>query len=220
MLFMYVYHVRKRRRQGREENPTAPQQQKKTAAAVAGAKEEKASACTGCCIGGGRSDGSEDSSDCSASSSDAASDDGGGDDLKRRAGSFIGWSTPQHHSKKHEPQQAPAPATLVTVDGGDGELEMETLLKASAYILGATGSSIVYKAVLADGTALAVRRIGESGGADKLKDFEAQVRAVARFRHPNVLRLRGFYWGADEKLLIHDYAANGSLANIAFTSKP
>lgn len=214
MLFLYVYHVRKRRRQGREENPTAPQQQKKT---VAVAKEDKPSASTGCCIGGGRSDGSEDSSDCSASSSDAGSDDG--EDLKRRAGSFIGWSTPQHHSKKHEPQQPPAPATLVTVDGGDGELEMETLLKASAYILGATGSSIVYKAVLADGTALAVRRIGESGGADKLKDFEAQVRAVARFRHPNVLRLRGFYWGADEKLLIHDYAANGSLANIAFTRR-
>ncbi|CAM0908837.1 unnamed protein product [Alopecurus aequalis] len=218
MLFLYVYHIRKKRRQGREENPTAPQQhQKKTAAAVAEAKEDKPSASTGCCIGGGRSDGSsEDSSDCSASSSDAGDD---GEDLKKRPGSFIGWSTPQHHSKKHEQPQPPAPATLVTVDGGGGELEMETLLKASAYILGATGSSIVYRAVLADGTALAVRRIGESGGADKLKDFEAQVRAVARFRHPNVLRLRGFYWGADEKLLIHDYAANGSLANIAFNRR-
>jgi hypothetical protein len=170
----------------------------------------------GCCIGR-RNDGS-DSSECSVSS-DGESDDG--EDLKKR-GSLIGRSTPQDHgSKKHNPpqQQAPpAPATLVTVDG-DGELEMETLLKASAYILGATGSSIVYKAVLADGTALAVRRIGESGGADKLKDFESQVRAVARFRHPNILRLRGFYWGADEKLLIHDYAPNGSLANIAFSSK-
>jgi hypothetical protein len=217
LLFLYVYHARKKRRQ---ENPTAPQQQQKKTAV---AKEDKpsSSASAGCCIGGGRSDGSEDSSDCSASSSsDAASDDGRlSSDQKKRTASFIGWSTPQHHSKKHEPQQAPAPATLVTVDVGGGELEMETLLKASAYILGATGSSIVYKAVLADGTALAVRRIGESGGADKLKDFEAQVRAVARFRHPNLLRLRGFYWGADEKLLIHDYAVNGSLANIAFTSK-
>ena len=102
----------------------------------------------------------------------------------------------------------------------DGKLEMETLLKASAYILGATSSSIVYKVMLADGTALAVRRIGESGGTEKLKDFEAQVCAVARFCHPNILRLRGFYWGADEKLLIHDYAPNGSIANIAFSSKP
>lgn len=229
-LFLYVYHVRKRRR---ERGMAPPPQQQKSARGgdgsvktvdmdVAGVREDRASTSTGCCIGRRKSDGSE-SSYCTASSSDAGSD--GDEDIKRRhPGSFIGWTTPQHHSKKHNEQQqqaaqAPAPATLVTVDGGGGELEMETLLKASAYILGATGSSIVYKAVLADGTALAVRRIGESGGAEKLKDFDAQVRAVARFRHPNVLRLRGFYWGADEKLLIHDYAANGSLANIAFTRR-
>ncbi|KAI9197973.1 hypothetical protein LWI28_007804 [Acer negundo] len=44
---------------------------------------------------------------------------------------------------------------LVTVDNGEIKLELETLFKASAYILGTTGSSIVYKAVLGDGTALA-----------------------------------------------------------------
>ncbi|XP_066370673.1 probable LRR receptor-like serine/threonine-protein kinase At4g37250 [Miscanthus floridulus] len=226
MLFMYAYHVRKKRRQRREENPTPPLQLKSARGIdgdvktldIAGGKEEKASTSTGCCIGR-RNDGS-DSSEYSASS-DGDSDDE--EDLKKR-GSFICRSTPQEHggSKKHNlPQQqqaAPAPVTLVTVDG-DSELEMETLLKASAYILGATGSSIVYRAVLADGTTLAVRRIGESGGAEKLKDFEAQVRAVARFRHPNILRLRGFYWGADEKLLIHDYAPNCSLANIAFSRR-
>uniref|UniRef100_A0A0E0LDT6 Protein kinase domain-containing protein n=1 Tax=Oryza punctata TaxID=4537 RepID=A0A0E0LDT6_ORYPU len=227
MLFLYIYHIRKKRRQQRrhQQQQDSPLQQKSNRAIgdvktldIAGAKEEKASTSTGCCIG--RKNDSSDSSDCSVlSEAESSSDDE--DDLKKRTGSFIGRSTPQHHSKKHDqPHQAapPAPATLVTVDG-DGELEMETLLKASAYILGATGSSIVYKAVLADGTALAVRRIGESGGVDKLKDFEAQVRAVARFRHPNILRLRGFYWGADEKLLIHDYATNGSLANIAFSRR-
>ncbi|OEL35994.1 Receptor protein kinase-like protein [Dichanthelium oligosanthes] len=224
MLFLYAYHVRKKRRQRREQDPTPPMQHKSMREMdggvktldIAGGKEEKASTSMGCCIG--RRNDNSDSSECSVSS-DGESDDG--EDLKKR-GSLIGRSTPQEHgSKKHNPPQhqaTPAPATLVTVDG-DGELEMETLLKASAYILGATGSSIVYKAVLADGTALAVRRIGESGGADKLKDFESQVRAVARFRHPNILRLRGFYWGADEKLLIHDYAPNGSLANIAFSRR-
>ena len=106
---------------------------------------------------------------------------------------------------------------LVTVEGEE-ELELETLLKASAYILGARGSSIMYKAVLGDGKALAVRRIGESGGAmEKLKDFEAQVRGIAKLRHPNLLCLRGFYWGEDEKLLIYDYLSNGSLANIAYS---
>ncbi|KAF8687845.1 hypothetical protein HU200_042787 [Digitaria exilis] len=211
MLFLYAYHVRKKRRQRREEEDSPPpSMQQKSMRAIdggvktldlAGAKEDKASTSMGCCGIGRRNDGS-DSSEFSVSSDGESEDD---EELKKR-GSLIDRSTPQDHgSKKHNQAAAPAPATLVTVDG-DGELEMETLLKASAYILGATGSSIVYKAVLADGTALAVRRIGESGGADKLKDFEAQVRAVARFRHPNILRLRGFYWGADEKLLIHDYA--------------
>uniref|UniRef100_A0A0D9WSF5 Protein kinase domain-containing protein n=1 Tax=Leersia perrieri TaxID=77586 RepID=A0A0D9WSF5_9ORYZ len=238
MLFLYIYHIRKKRQQRnrRPEQGTPLQQQKSSRVIggggggggiktldIAGVKEEKASTSTGCCIGGGKNDSSD---DCSVSSSEEESDssDDEHEDLKKRSLSFIGGgrsSTPQHHhhSKKNDAaaSPAPAPATLVTVDGG--ELEMETLLKASAYILGATGSSIVYKAVLADGTALAVRRIGESGGVDKLKDFEAQVRAVARFRHPNILRLRGFYWGADEKLLIHDYATNGSLANIAFSRR-
>ncbi|KAL8245853.1 hypothetical protein R6Q59_007069 [Mikania micrantha] len=101
---------------------------------------------------------------------------------------------------------------LVTVDGGEKELELETLLKASAYILGATGSSIIYKAVLEDGTALAVRRIGESG-LERFRDFENQVRVIAKLVHPNLIRIRGFYWGSDEKLVIYDYVPNGSLAN-------
>ncbi|KVH92481.1 probable LRR receptor-like serine/threonine-protein kinase At4g37250 [Cynara cardunculus var. scolymus] len=104
---------------------------------------------------------------------------------------------------------------LVTVDGGDKKLELETLLKASAYILGATGSSIIYKAVLEDGTALAVRRIGESG-LERFRDFENQVRVIAKLIHPNLVRIRGFYWGADEKLVIYDFIPHGSLANARY----
>lgn len=104
--------------------------------------------------------------------------------------------------------------TLVTVDG-ERQLEVETLLKASAYILGATGSSIMYKAVLEDGTSLAVRRIGESG-VERFKDFENQVRVIAKLVHPNLVRVRGFYWGHDEKLIIYDFVPNGSLANVRY----
>ncbi|CAI8609313.1 unnamed protein product [Vicia faba] len=104
--------------------------------------------------------------------------------------------------------------TLVTVDG-ERELEVETLLKASAYILGATGSSIMYKAVLEDGTSLAVRRIGESG-VERFKDFENQVRVIGKLVHPNLVRVRGFYWGHDEKLIIYDYVPNGCLANVRY----
>ncbi|XVF01323.1 hypothetical protein REPUB_Repub04eG0078000 [Reevesia pubescens] len=99
---------------------------------------------------------------------------------------------------------------LVTVDG-ETELELETLLKASAYILGTSGSSIVYKAVLENGAAFAVRRIGESS-VERLKDFESQVRIISKLRHPNLVKIRGFHWGDDEKLVIYDYISSGSLA--------
>lgn len=105
--------------------------------------------------------------------------------------------------------------TLVTLDG-DKELELEALLKASAYILGASGSSILYKAVLEDGTTFAVRRIGESC-VDRFRDFETQVRVISKLVHPNLVRIRGFYWGVDEKLIIYDFVPNGSLANARYS---
>lgn len=105
--------------------------------------------------------------------------------------------------------------SLVTVDG-ETELELDTLLKASAYILGASGESIVYKAVLENGTAYAVRRIGENG-PERFKDFESQVRAIAKLKHQNLVRVRGFYWGDDEKLVIYDYVPNGSLSSTGYS---
>lgn len=121
-----------------------------------------------------------------------------------------------HDNQRYqEHDQQNKKGTLVTVDG-DKELELETLLKASAYILGASGSSIMYKAVLEDGTALAVRRIGENS-VDRFRDFETQVRVIAKLVHPNLVRIRGFYWGVDEKLIIYDFVPNGSLANARYS---
>ncbi|KAL8473022.1 hypothetical protein ACS0TY_030024 [Phlomoides rotata] len=114
-------------------------------------------------------------------------------------------------------QQEQKNGALVTVDG-EKELELDTLLKASAYILGASGSSIMYKAVLEDGTTFAVRRIGENG-VDRFRDFQNQVRTIAKLVHPNLVRIRGFYWGTDEKLIIYDFVPNGSLANARYTRK-
>lgn len=124
-----------------------------------------------------------------------------------------GQKISQENQRQQEQEQSKG-GTLVIVDG-ERELELETLLKASAYILGATGSSIMYKAVLEDGTALAVRRIGESS-VDRFKDFENQVRVIAKLVHPNLVRIRGFYWGVDEKLIIYDFVPNGSLANARY----
>ncbi|PHT32215.1 putative LRR receptor-like serine/threonine-protein kinase [Capsicum baccatum] len=98
---------------------------------------------------------------------------------------------------------------------GEWKLELETFLKASAYILGASGSSIMYKVVLEDGTTLVVRRIGESG-MEKFKDFYNQVKIIAKLVHPNLIKIREFYWVTEEKLVISYFVPNGSLADARY----
>ncbi|KAJ3679122.1 hypothetical protein LUZ60_017133 [Juncus effusus] len=214
LVFFYVYQLKKRRRvlqeQHVEKNVVINGNNN---SGFGGLKverevnhEEKQAKSKGfiCCARSKTGDGEEESDESSESSVSSETDE---TESRQREKEGINGKSPNSQD-----------AMLVTVDG-ERELEMETLLKASAYILGATGSSIVYKAVLSDGTALAVRRIGESSCVDRFKEFDAQVRVLAKFKHPNLLRVRGFYWGADEKLLIHEYAVNGSLANISFNKK-
>nr|DAD30606.1 TPA_asm: hypothetical protein HUJ06_009457 [Nelumbo nucifera] len=105
--------------------------------------------------------------------------------------------------------------------GGEGELvaidkgftfELDELLRASAYVLGKSGLGIVYKVVLNNGVPVAVRRLGEGDG-QRYKEFAAEIQAIGRVKHPNIVRLRAYYWAADEKLLISDFISNGSLAS-------
>ncbi|XP_057477253.1 receptor protein kinase-like protein ZAR1 [Actinidia eriantha] len=89
--------------------------------------------------------------------------------------------------------------------------DLDELLKASAFVLGKSGIGIVYKVVLEDGLTFAVRRLGE-GGSQRFKEFQTEVEAIGKLRHPNVVTLRAYYWSVDEKLLIYDYMPNGNLS--------
>ncbi|RDY01620.1 Receptor protein kinase-like protein ZAR1, partial [Mucuna pruriens] len=115
------------------------------------------------------------------------------------------------------------------VDGGEGqegkfvvvdegfELELEDLLRASAYVVGKSRSGIVYKVVgvgkgsSAAANVVAVRRLSEGDATWRFKEFESEVEAIARVRHPNVVPLRAYYYAHDEKLIITDFIRNGSL---------
>ncbi|XP_015969473.1 receptor protein kinase-like protein ZAR1 [Arachis duranensis] len=109
---------------------------------------------------------------------------------------------------------------FVVVDEGFN-LELEDLLRASAYVVGKSRSGIVYKVVgVGKGgtcappppaTVVAVRRLSEGDATWRLKDFESEVEAIAKVRHPNVVPLRAYYFANDEKLLITDFIRNGSL---------
>ncbi|KAF7101088.1 hypothetical protein CFC21_102484 [Triticum aestivum] len=106
---------------------------------------------------------------------------------------------------------------FVAVDDGFG-MELEELLRASAYVVGKSRGGIVYRVVPGRGTAVAVRRLSEPDDGDgtesgwrRRRAFEAEAAAIGRARHPNVARLRAYYYAPDEKLLIYDYLGNGSL---------
>ncbi|KAI4975059.1 hypothetical protein ZWY2020_048666 [Hordeum vulgare] len=106
---------------------------------------------------------------------------------------------------------------FVAVDDGFG-MELEELLRASAYVVGKSRGGIVYRVVPGRGTAVAVRRLSEPDDGDgtesgwrRRRAFETEAAAIGRARHPNVARLRAYYYAPDEKLLIYDYLGNGSL---------
>lgn len=105
---------------------------------------------------------------------------------------------------------------FVAVDEGFG-MELEELLRASAYVVGKSRGGIVYRVVPGRGPAVAVRRLSEpddgegESGWRRRRAFESEAAAIGRARHPNVARLRAYYYAPDEKLLIYDYLANGSL---------
>lgn len=92
------------------------------------------------------------------------------------------------------------------------EFDLDQLLKASAFLLGKSRIGLVYKVVLENGLMLAVRRLEDKGWL-RLKEFLADVEAMAEIKHPNVLNLKACCWSPEEKLLIYDYITNGDLGS-------
>lgn len=120
---------------------------------------------------------------------------------------------------------------FVVMDEGFN-LELEDLLRASAYVVGKSRSGIVYRVVAGSGTGkvsgvpatvVAVRRLSEGDATWRFKEFESEVEAIGRVHHPNIVRLRAYYYANDEKLVVSDFIRNGSLytalhGNILFLS--
>ncbi|KAI3511551.1 hypothetical protein L1887_18706 [Cichorium endivia] len=83
-------------------------------------------------------------------------------------------------------------------------------------ILGSGGFGRVYKAVLpSDGTVVAVKCLMETGERFE-KTFTAELEAVARLRHRNLVPLRGWCVHEDQLLLVYDYMPNRSLDRVLF----
>ncbi|WJZ92877.1 hypothetical protein VitviT2T_011851 [Vitis vinifera] len=96
----------------------------------------------------------------------------------------------------------------------------DDLLCATAEIMGKSTYGTSYKATLEDGNQVAVKRLREKI-AKGHKEFETEVAALGKIRHPNLLALRAYYMGPKgEKLLVFDYMPKGSLSSFLHARGP
>ncbi|GFP92852.1 receptor-like serine/threonine-protein kinase ale2 [Phtheirospermum japonicum] len=79
-------------------------------------------------------------------------------------------------------------------------------------VLGEGGFGRVYKGVLSDGTAVAIKRLS-SGGQQGDKEFLVEVEMLSRLHHRNLVKLVGYYSNRDasQNLLCYELVPNGSL---------
>lgn len=71
----------------------------------------------------------------------------------------------------------------------------------------------MYRAVLDDGATVAVKRLKDANPCAR-KEFEQYMDVMGRLKHPNIVRLRAYYYAREEKLLVYDYLSNGSLHSL------
>ncbi|RDY00522.1 Leucine-rich repeat receptor-like protein kinase PXC1, partial [Mucuna pruriens] len=90
------------------------------------------------------------------------------------------------------------------------EFELEDLLRASAEMLGKGSLGTVYRAVLDDGSTVAVKRLKDANPCAR-HEFEQYMDVIGKLKHPNVVRLKAYYYAKKEKLLVYDYLSNGTL---------
>lgn len=92
------------------------------------------------------------------------------------------------------------------------ELKQATNNFEPASILGEGGFGKVFKGVLSDGTAVAIKRL-TNGGQQGDKEFLVEVEMLSRLHHRNLVKLVGYYSSRDsaQNLLCYELVPNGSL---------
>lgn len=119
-------------------------------------------------------------------------------------------------SRPHRLSEALGSTKLVIFQNSEcKDLTVPDLLKSTnnfnqANIIGCGGFGLVYKANLPNGTKAAIKRLsGDCGQMER--EFQAEVEALSRAQHKNLVALQGYCRYGNDRLLIYSYMENGSL---------
>ncbi|OIV97348.1 hypothetical protein TanjilG_07100 [Lupinus angustifolius] len=99
---------------------------------------------------------------------------------------------------------------LVMVNDEKGVFGLGDLMKAAAEVLGNGGLGSAYKAAMANGLSVVVKRMREMNkiGRDV---FDAEMRQFGRIKHTNILTPLAYHYRREEKLFVTEYMPKGSL---------
>ncbi|XP_020599166.1 LOW QUALITY PROTEIN: inactive LRR receptor-like serine/threonine-protein kinase BIR2 [Phalaenopsis equestris] len=92
-----------------------------------------------------------------------------------------------------------------------GDFHQEYIIIAGSERVGTS-----FKAVLPDGSALAVKRL--NGCSLGEKQFRAEMGRISQLRHPNLVPLLGFCVVEDERFLVYKYMPDGALSSLLRSS--
>ena len=98
-------------------------------------------------------------------------------------------------------------------------LLQKTLSLTNKDIIGTGGYGTVYKLVIDEHTAFAIKRLTKST-VDQQRVFERELDAMSDIKHRNVVTLRGYYSSLHVNLLVYDLMQNGSLDEILHSRSP
>ncbi|CAA6664949.1 unnamed protein product [Spirodela intermedia] len=84
--------------------------------------------------------------------------------------------------------------------------------------IGSGGFGEVFKGVLSDSSAVAVKRIINAGAHGK-RDFCTEIAVIGNIHHVNLVKLRGFCVQGSRRLLVYEYMSRSSLDRSLFAGR-
>ncbi|KAK7363321.1 hypothetical protein VNO77_05460 [Canavalia gladiata] len=123
-----------------------------------------------------------------------------------------------HHSRSSESSRKESKKAsarsgigdLVMVNDERGVFGLPDLMKAAAEVLGNGGLGSAYKASMANGLSVVVKRMREMNKVSR-DIFDAEMRRFGRLKNRNILTPLAYHYRREEKLFITEYMPKGSL---------
>ncbi|XP_042428243.1 leucine-rich repeat receptor protein kinase HPCA1-like [Zingiber officinale] len=81
---------------------------------------------------------------------------------------------------------------------------------SEANAIGSGGYGKVYRAILADGQIIAIKR-AQQGSMQGAHEFKTEIELLSRVHHKNLVDLVGFCFEQGEQMLVYEYIPNGTL---------